>query len=372
MKISMRKTALVALLLTTIALPLAAATRRRATTPPLFPSCGSVTGTPAVTFSRDGGQTFAPVQQKLEGVGYTYGVAALDATTLLSWHKSTLSISRDAGCNWSAVGDFADGGFPPSIVPGGANDAWIFSDNREFLAHFDLATRALTTLKAPGSIVGLTVDPAMAQHLRVGTAEANIFDSTDGGASWNRVGVVPATVPLLYRVAIDPHDFDHMLAGTLRQGVLVTKDGGRHWIEAAGLGTRNQINAFQVLVSPADPNVAWAMALDTSDEGSDSHGRHVYRSTDGGVTFTPVVDASPEVSLINQPVMAAHPTDPNVVYFIFGTYFQGYGTDVFRYDAATRQLRKSHLDVDDIDAIAFSPADPNVMYFGLEVERGTH
>ena len=368
----MRKTALVALLLTTVSLPLAAATRRRATTPPLFPACSSIDGSPAVTFSRDGGQTFATVQQKLEGVGYTYGVAAIDATTVLSWHKSTLSISRDSGCSWTAIGDFEDGGFPPSIVAGGANDAWIFSDNREFLAHFDVATRVLTTLKAPGSIISLTVDPAMAQHLRVGTAEANVLDSTDGGATWNRVGVIPVTVPLLYRVAIDRHDFNHILAGTLRQGVLVTKDGGRNWTEATGLGTKNQVNAFQVLISPADPSVAWAMALDMSDESSDSHGRHIYRSTDGGLTFAPVVDASPEVTLINQPVMAVHPTDPNVVYFVFGTFFQGYGTDLFRYDAATRQLQKAHLDVNDIDAIAFSPLDPNVMYFGLEIESGVH
>ena len=65
--------------------------------------------------------------------------------------------------------------------------------------------------------------------------------------------------------------------------------------------------------------------------------------------------------------MAAHPTDPNVLYFVFGTYFQDYGTDLFRYDAATRELRLMHHDFYDIDAIAFSPGNPNVMYFGLEV-----
>jgi hypothetical protein len=363
MKTSMRKTVLVALVLTTVSLPLAAATRRRATTPPLFPACDSVAGSPAVTFSRDGGQTFAPVQQKLEGVGYTYGVAALDATTLLSWHKSTLSTSRDSGCSWTAIGEFPDGGFPPAIVAGGANDAWIFSDNREFLAHFDLATRALTTLKAPGSIIGLTVAPAMAQHLRVGTSEANVFDSTDGGATWNRVGIIPVTPFAVYRVAVDPHDFDHIVAGTMGQGVYMTHDGGRNWSQATAPGD-GLVNAYQVLVSPADSSVVWAEAMDKAGA------RHIYRSADGGLTFAAAVDASADVTLINGSVMAVHPTDPNVVYFIFGTYFQGYGTDVFRYDAATRQLRKSHLDVDDIDAIAFSPADPNVMYFGLEVERG--
>lgn len=370
MKASMRKTLLLALLLTTSTL--LAAPHRRASTPPLFPACDAAAGSPAVTFSRDGGQTFAPVLQPLEGVGYTYGVAALDATTILSWHKSTLSISRDAGCSWTAIGDYADGGFPPSIVAGGANDAWIFSDNREFLAHFDAATRALTTLKAPGSILALSVDPAMARHLRVGTSEGGIFESTDNGATWNRTAVVPAAIPLIYRVAFDRYDPQHIVAGLAAEGVLTTKDGGRTWTHATGLGAKNQINAFQVVVSPADPNVVWAEALDMSEGESASHGRHIYRSADGGLTFTAVVDASPDVTLVNGALLAAHPTDPNVVYFVFGTFFQGYGTDVFRFDAATRELRRSHLDVDDIDAIAFSTTDPNVMYFGLEVERGVH
>ena len=56
--------------------------------------------------------------------------------------------------------------------------------------------------------------------------------------------------------------------------------------------------------------------------------------------------------------------------YLFGTFFQGYGTDLFRYDASTATLTKTHNDYDGIDAIAFSPVRPNLMYLGLEVERG--
>jgi hypothetical protein len=56
------------------------------------------------------------------------------------------------------------------------------------------------------------------------------------------------------------------------------------------------------------------------------------------------------------------------VYFFFGTAFQGYGTDVFRYDTATGALTVAHNDSDDINSIAFSPANPRIMYFGLESE----
>ena len=68
--------------------------------------------------------------------------------------------------------------------------------------------------------------------------------------------------------------------------------------------------------------------------------------------------------------MAADPHDQNVVYFVFGTRFQGYGTDLFRYDAATRSLTMTHSDNHDINSIAFSPVDPTLMYLGLEYEGG--
>jgi hypothetical protein len=77
------------------------------------------------------------------------------------------------------------------------------------------------------------------------------------------------------------------------------------------------------------------------------------------------------VHLVNQPVMAADPRNADVLYFIFGTYFQGYGTDIYRYDAAAHALETFHNDYDDINAIAISQSHEGVMYFGLETEKRT-
>jgi hypothetical protein len=76
------------------------------------------------------------------------------------------------------------------------------------------------------------------------------------------------------------------------------------------------------------------------------------------------------VHLVNGPIMAAHPRNPDILYFVFGTYFQGYGTDLFRYNAVTRMLSVTHSQWDKIDAIAFDPNDPALMYLGLEVLQG--
>jgi hypothetical protein len=56
-----------------------------------------------------------------------------------------------------------------------------------------------------------------------------------------------------------------------------------------------------------------------------------------------------------------------VMYFVFGSYFQAYGTDIYRYDAGTDQLTVEHNAYDGIDAIAFKRDNASVMYLGLEV-----
>jgi photosystem II stability/assembly factor-like uncharacterized protein len=335
----------------------AQAARHRASAPPQFPQCRMVQGMSAVTFTRDGGATVAPRAQALHGIGYTYGVAALDRQTILAAHNDAVFISHDAGCSWQPAGRVTGPDlFPPSITAAPDGGAYIWSDNREILARYDAS--GLKTLKPPAAIVGFGVDATLA---RIADTNGTIWTSTDRGESWQRTGPPPPiTNTLVYRGAFDRTNLDHALVGSAVFGAFVTFDGGRNWQQSAGLG--KNFSVFNIVISPADPNVVWAMALDTAAES-----RHIFRSTDGGRSFAAAVDASEVVTLVNGPVMAAHPSDPNVLYFVFGTYFQDYGTDLFRYDAATRELRLMHHDFDDIDAIAFSPADPSVMYFGLEV-----
>ena len=162
----------------------------------------------------------------------------------------------------------------------------------------------------------------------------------------------------LLSIRVRSANLDHIVAGTASSGALVSVDGGRTWSRS----TIDGDNIFEVIVSPADSNVVWAQGIDFADEN-----RHIYRSTDGGATFTTVVDAGNGVFMVNGSLLAPHPTNRDVLYFVFGTCFQGYGTDLYRYDAARRVLTMTHNSADDIDVIAFSPAGPNLMYLGLEV-----
>lgn len=340
------------------------------------PECNLVTGTAAVTFTTDNGKTLTPTEERLSGIGYTFGLTALrQPDTLLAVHNATLIRSTDAGCSWAKIADLNDEGdyFPLKLEASVGDRAYGWGDNRRYLVRIDGTD--VTYLKSPvDSIVGIGVDATNGDHLRAG-GETGIWDSTDAGATWTRIGSLP--VPnvslILYRVAFDPTNLDHILVGTAQTGAFFTTNGGQTWKSSKGLGAGKdaKINAFEFAFSPVRGKVVWAMGLNLaeSDAGQPSDGRHIYYSKNGGKSFKPVIDRDAEVTIRNQPVMKAHPTDPDVLYFVFGTYFQGYGTDLFRFDVKSKKLDKTHSDYNDIDSIEFSRTDPSTMYLGLEVEQ---
>ena len=335
-------------------------TRRRSVAfPASFPPCSMVTGTPAVTFTRDNGATLTPTAERLSGIGYTYGLAVLDTPLkLIAWHKSDLLISNDGGCSWRTIATFNDFDFPPKITAAKDGHAYAWSDNRSFLVRYDGLTAV--KVKQPVDFVGLGVDRIDASHVRAGGSDGSIRETRNGGDTWSQTGNLRGST-IFYRFAFDPANLDHIIAGTANTGALFSVDGGRTWVRSRIDGD----NIFEIVVSPADANVVWAQGIDFADEL-----RHIYRSTDGGATFSVAVTESADVHMVNGSLLAAHPTNPDILYFVFGTYFQGYGTDLYRYDAARRVLTRAHNGADGIDAIAFSPANPTLLYLGLETVRG--
>lgn len=340
-----------------ITLSLFAARRHSVVAPQLSPQCGAVTGTPSVAFTHDEGRFITRPAEPLTGIGYTYGLAPLDTEhTLLSWFRNVISISTDDGCSWRAFAPL-EADFPPYITAARGGRAYIWSDSRAFLWRYD--GNAIVHLREPGVITGLAVDPNDGTHVRAGADNA-IWESRDSGETWSRIGTLDVAAPIVYRTAFDPSNLDHIIVGTAVNGARVSFDGGRTWS-----GSKEQRNVFNIVVAPSKGSIVYAMGIDLTDTS-----KHIYRSTDGGVTFNAVVDEKPGVTLINGPVMAVHPRDANILYFVFGTNFQNYGTDLFRFDASTSTITVAHNDFDDIDVIAFSRTDPGLMYLGLETQRG--
>jgi photosystem II stability/assembly factor-like uncharacterized protein len=338
------------------------------------PTCSTVAGTAAVTFTLDEGATLTPTSRQLQGTSYTAGLAALDTpNTLLAAVGSNLLRSTDAGCRWSPLANLgAQSGnalLTLTAAPGGRAYAW--ADNGSALFRID--GRTVTAIGVPvSSIMGLAVDPADRAHVRIGDSTGQLWEVTADGGRFSPLGTPPVAGAFAYRAAFDPRNLDHVVLGVIGDGSYVTFDGGRSWTRASGhTAPDGRANIFNAVISPVDGQVVWAEGIDLTelDSGAANQGRHVFRSLDGGLTYTKVVEQSPEVTLVNGPTMAAHPTDPDVLYFVFGASFQGTGTYLYRYDAATGQVTWTHNSYHGIKSTAFNPASPAVMYLGLVHEQ---
>jgi len=340
------------------------------------PDCRSVAGAGLFAITNDEGATLATSARPVRGTDYAFGLAILEdvPNTMLLAHNRTLQRSTSAGCRWTTIGEIptTSDGFPASLVAARGDRAFAWSDNRNDLVRID--GKVITPLGSPvDAIVGIATDPLDTNGVRLAAGDGSLWISRDGGDRF-----APQSAPirgpfLFYRAGFDPSNLDHVVFGVVSDGAYVTFDGGQTWTRSTGLSSTGtgQVNVFNVVVSPADPMTVFVMGLDIveSDHGAPSQGRHIYLSRDGGLTFVPVADASADVTIPNQPPMAAHPTNANVVYFTFGTSFFGYGADLYKYDDGTGQVTKTHNDYHRIPVVDFNPADPSVMYLGLGREQ---
>lgn len=335
-----------------------------------LPNCTSVTGTGAVTFSTDHGATLAPVGEPSTGYSLTLGLVALDLpNTLLAASADQLLRSEDAGCTWSAVAVLPS---PVMTLRRGIGDrAYAFGPpaGAETGPFVRIDQSIVTKLESPTqNVVGFGAHPTHPDCVRVGGRDRTLWDSHDGGKTWQPrpMGVLPGSEDLdvrAYAFAFDPQNLDHALLGSQGHGAFVTEDGGKSWRRSKGLSISGHVNVFQIAISPANPQAVWSYGIDLveNQNGDPSSGRHVFRSKDGGATFRRVVDQSSKVRLAG--TLVPHPTNANVVVFTFSASYGGYGTDFFELDGTT--LEKAHNAYSPISTVLFSPADPSLLYVGI-------
>lgn len=346
------------------------------------PACDTVVGA-AVTFTVDQGDTLTPRSASMSGLAYSWALVALDTpNTLVGAHDGELIRSTDAGCSWSAAAPLPQDGLLSRLVAGPGGVVYGFDEQVRSLFRLDGET--VTELRIPfesGLVRGVGVDPDDADHVRVADESGAIWDSTDAGDSWEQVGDA-APYQCFYTVEFDPTDLEHAVCGTVTHGAWATFDGGFSWQEATGDALYAQV--FKVAFSPADPLVVWAIGHENGLHDGQVVGedlKHLWRSTDGGLTWDSIVDERSAVTgdgeladLINGNPLHAHPTDPEVAYYTFGMPpLQGENfAELFRVDAGTGVVSvETHTggDVDAYGAVAFNPADPSIIYLALSSER---
>ena len=189
-----------------------------------------------------------------------------------------------------------------------------------------------------GSVGDIAVSPSHPNVLYVGSGEGlhrpdlgvgdGIFKSTDGGKSWQHVGL--ADVQQVGRLVVHPVDPDvvfvagmgHPYGPNDERGVFRTTNGGRTWDKV--LFVNHNTGASQVEIDPADPRTVYA-ALWEHREGPWENGSFAgpntgfYKSQDGGSTWRRLSRGLPSIERgERQIIFAVAPSNPTRLYALVG------------------------------------------------------
>lgn len=305
---------------------------------------------------------------------FTWAVTALDVPNVVLAHaEGQIWASTNDGCSWTSIAQTDQTGGLYRIEAGPLGYAYAWLDNGTgfgpdagiYQIHYDTDAVPQFDVQfrpAPVSAMhGFGIDPFNPHHVRTAAEDGQLQDSTDGGQSWQRIGTSATTsTSLAYVTEFDPNDLDHVIFGRVTDGAFVTFDGGDTWTLANGLKslpTRGN-NFFSATISPVDGNIVFGMGIDLGETGlpgdppaPPSHGKHIYASTDGGLTFTPVLsqgtgggEPGEGVFMQNGPVMKSDWENPTKFYYLFGTSCVFGGTYFYGYDLDTGVLETAIAD----------------------------
>jgi len=230
-----------------------------------------------------------------------------------------------------------------------------------------IAAAVITALFIPGGH-GL----GQAQNLASPATSTNegIDPAVLAGLSWRSLG--PARGGRSQAVAGSSSRPLEYYFGATGGGLWKTTDGGVTWRAVSDKFFRSS-SVGAVAVSESNPDVVYVGMGETELRGNIIQGDGVYKSTDGGKTFTPVgLEKTLAIARIR-----IHPTNPDIVYVaaLGDPYGATPDRGVFKSIDAGTTWTKSLFRDDRTGAVDLSmdPAHPDVLYAGLwEVFRTPH
>jgi len=226
----------------------------------------------------------------------------------------------------------------------------------------------------------IVVNPSNPNILYMGTGDRDsettnsigILKSIDGGETWNTTGMINTLdqAKKVNEIIINPINTNVLFAAT-RGGIYKTSNAGDSWqLIKAG-------NFMSILYKPSDTTTIYATTFNANG------GASIFKSINGGETFTSVTTSSISYSQVVRIALAVTPADPNVVYAVCTKKSSNYelqgiyksidnGTTWTQKIAGTTiNLLGRAVDGSDLQSqgwyvltIAASPTDANQIYVG--------
>lgn len=181
------------------------------------------------------------------------------------------------------------------------------------------------------SIGDIAIDPNDSKIIWIGTGEANnqrsslwgngVYKSTDGGKSWNHLGL--NDTHHIGRILIDPEKPDtvyvaalgHLYSTNQERGLFKTTDGGKSWDKI--LYVNENVGVVDLVMDPSNTDILYAATYERTRRAWDFNGAGpgsaIYKSPDGGKTWKKLVKGLPSGN-IGRIGLAIFPKNPKILY----------------------------------------------------------
>lgn len=243
-----------------------------------------------------------------------------------------------SGLHWRLLGPFRAGrtvavaGVPsqPAVFYSGAVDGGVWKTDNAGITWTPIFDH-----EPIASIGAIAVAPSNPDIIYVGTGEPDprsqisygdgMYKSTDAGKTWTHIGLDKSQH--IGKIVVDPTNPNRVFVAVLgniyaaspERGVYRSNDGGKTWQKV--LYKNPNIGAIDVTFAPTNSQVIYASLWATRRPPwsvyppSNAPGSGVYKSTDGGTTWTHLTNGLPVVG-VGKVGLAVAPTNSNRVYAI--------------------------------------------------------
>ncbi len=260
----------------------------------------------------------------------------------------------------------------------------LFADSAYTQAIKDLKFRAIGPAIMGGRVDDFAVVESDPRIIYVAAAAGGVFKTVNGGTSWEPL-FDDQPVGSVGDIALAPSDSSIVWVGTgepnNRQssswgnGIYKSMDGGHTW---TNMGLADTQNIGRIVIHPSDPNILYVAAL--GHLWGPNKQRGVYKSIDGGVTWTQSLMINEDTGVSD---LAMDPQSPNTLYAaayerrrtVFG--YNGGGRDGGIYKTVDGgahwiKLTSGLPQTGDIGrcAIEVSRRNPNIVYALIENAHG--
>ena len=184
------------------------------------------------------------------------------------------------------------------------------------------------------TIVDMAIAPSEPSIIYVGTGENNssrssyagdgIYRSNDGGSSWTNIGL-PNTQHI-GRILVHPNDPNVVWVAAMgglysdnpERGVYKTTDAGKSWVKVLYLNEKT--GAIDLVLDPEDPNILYASLWERKryawDFVGNGKGSGVYKSTDGGNTWSKSMKGIPNDEFTGRIGLTVSQSNPSTLYAV--------------------------------------------------------